>query len=184
LEDSVFLIVYLGTLVVAGLYLCFVNPEVVVARIRFHKGTKRWDKILLCFLLPPVYAVFLVPALDRRFHWSPVPWWLRARQEPGTFAPLRDTLLNWAGGGPQLSQCCKPRCRAVNTFVCYSIAILGLMGDVPDTYRPAYFPWHGSHRRKILAKTAEKSQPIREQFQMSQCCKPRCSAFRAKIPAP
>src|SRR5262249_32711926 len=61
----------------AGLYLWLVNPEVVVARIRFHKGTKRWDKILLCFLLPSVCAVFLVAALDYgRFHWLAVPWWV------------------------------------------------------------------------------------------------------------
>jgi hypothetical protein len=52
------------------------------------------------------------------------------------------------------------------------------VGDVPDTYKRADFPWHGNHRRKILAKNAEKSLPIREQSQMSQCCKPRCSAFR------
>jgi hypothetical protein len=83
-----------------------------------------------------------------------------------------------------MSQCCKPRCRAVDTFVCYSLAILGLMGDVPDGYRPADFPRHWSHRRKIPAKHAEKALPIRAQSQMSQCCKPRCSAFRAKILGP
>jgi protein-S-isoprenylcysteine O-methyltransferase Ste14 len=76
-EDLFFVIIYVGTLVVAGLYLCFVNPEMMASRLRFHKGTKRWDRILLSFLLPPVYAVFLVPALDRRFQWSPMPWWLR-----------------------------------------------------------------------------------------------------------
>src|SRR5262249_49227758 len=41
-----------------------------------------------------------------------------------------------------------------------------------------------SHRRKFLAKNAEKSWPIRGQSQMSQCCKPRCGAFRAKILPP
>ena len=50
--------------------------------------------------------------------------------------------------------------------------------------RPADFPWHWNHRRKILAKNAEKSPPIREQSPMSQCCKPRCCAFRAKILPP
>jgi protein-S-isoprenylcysteine O-methyltransferase Ste14 len=73
-----FVILFVGTLVVAGLYLWCVNPEVVVARIRFHRGTKRWDRILLCFLLPAVCAVFLVAALDDgRFHWLPAPWWVR-----------------------------------------------------------------------------------------------------------
>jgi hypothetical protein len=37
------------------------------------------------------------------------------------------------------------------------------VGDVPDTYRPADFSWHGNHRRKFLAKNAEKSRPISEQ---------------------
>jgi protein-S-isoprenylcysteine O-methyltransferase Ste14 len=76
--EGFFVTLLVGTLVVAGVYLLFVNPEVVVARIRFHRGTKRWDIILLCFLLPAVCAVFLVAALDdRRFHWLPVPWWVR-----------------------------------------------------------------------------------------------------------
>jgi protein-S-isoprenylcysteine O-methyltransferase Ste14 len=73
----VFVWVCLGTLVVAGLYLWRVNPEVLVARARFHGGTKRWDRILVCFLIPASFAVFLVAALDYgRFHWLPVPWWV------------------------------------------------------------------------------------------------------------
>jgi len=71
-----FFSLFVGTLVVAGLYLCCVNPEVVVARIRFHRGSKRWDRILLCFFLPSVYAVFLVAALDYVRNWSSVPWWV------------------------------------------------------------------------------------------------------------
>ena len=54
-----------------------VNPEVIVARSRFHKGTKGWDKILLGFYFPAMLAVILVAALDdSRFHWFPVPWWV------------------------------------------------------------------------------------------------------------
>ena len=71
-----FISLFLSTLVVAVLYLWCVNPEVVLARIRFHRGTKRWDRILLCFLLPAACAVFLVAALDHGRHWSPVPWWV------------------------------------------------------------------------------------------------------------
>jgi protein-S-isoprenylcysteine O-methyltransferase Ste14 len=69
-----FVTLYLGTLLAAVFCLWCVNPEVLVARLRFHKGTKRWDRFLLCFLLPAIYAIFLVAALDRRFHWLPVPW--------------------------------------------------------------------------------------------------------------
>jgi protein-S-isoprenylcysteine O-methyltransferase Ste14 len=72
-----FLGVFLSTLAVVGLYLWQVNPEVVVARTGFHEGTKRWDKILLGFFLPAVYAIVPVAALDDgRFHWLPVPWWI------------------------------------------------------------------------------------------------------------
>jgi protein-S-isoprenylcysteine O-methyltransferase Ste14 len=76
-KGSIFVWVLLGTLVIAGLCIWLVNPEVVIARIRFHRGTKLWDRILLCFLLPAVYAVFFVGAMDAgRFHWSAVPWWV------------------------------------------------------------------------------------------------------------
>src|SRR6516162_3185797 len=72
-----FIVVFLGTLVIVALYLWRVNPEVVVARSSSHKGTKRWDKILLCFIFPAVYAIVPVAALDDgRFHWFPVPLWV------------------------------------------------------------------------------------------------------------
>jgi len=72
-----FIGVFLGTLAVVALYLWRVNPEVVVARTGFHEGTKRWDKILVRFLLIALYAVIPVAALDDgRFHWFPVPRWV------------------------------------------------------------------------------------------------------------
>ena len=52
-----FIGVFLVTLAVVALYLWRVNPEVWVARSGFHEGTKRWDKILLRFFLPAVYAI-------------------------------------------------------------------------------------------------------------------------------
>jgi protein-S-isoprenylcysteine O-methyltransferase Ste14 len=76
-QDYLFSMVFLGTVIVAALCLWRVNPEVLVARIRPHKGTKRWDKILLCFLIPAVSAIALVAVPDNgRFHWFPVPWWV------------------------------------------------------------------------------------------------------------
>jgi protein-S-isoprenylcysteine O-methyltransferase Ste14 len=73
-----FVSLYVGTVVVAGLCVLIVNPDVVVARLRFHKASKRWDAILLCFLLPALGAVFLVAAWDGRFRKSPWPWWVFA----------------------------------------------------------------------------------------------------------
>lgn len=65
-------------MLIAALYLWRVNPEVVVARSRPHEGTKRWDKVLLCFYFPTFCAIVPVAALDDgRFHWFPVPWSVR-----------------------------------------------------------------------------------------------------------
>ena len=72
-----FIGVFLGTVAIAALYLWRVNPEVWVARTRSYEGTKRWDRILLGFIFPPVYAIVPVAALeDGRFQWLPVPLWV------------------------------------------------------------------------------------------------------------
>ena len=56
-------------------YLWRVNADLLVARSGF-RFVKRWDKILVCFMIPSLVAVFVVAALDSgRFHWLPVPWW-------------------------------------------------------------------------------------------------------------
>jgi protein-S-isoprenylcysteine O-methyltransferase Ste14 len=73
----VFVLVLLGVMSAVFPVLHRVNPEVIVARSRFHQGTKIWDKILLSFYFPAMSAVILVAALDDgRFHWLPVPWWV------------------------------------------------------------------------------------------------------------
>ena len=72
-----FVLILLGVIPAVFLVLQRVNHEVIVARSRFHEGTKRWDKILLCLYFPAMSAVVLVAALDdSRFHWFPVPWWV------------------------------------------------------------------------------------------------------------
>ncbi len=74
-----FLAALLVILAVVLLVLWRVNPEVVVARSHTHEGTKRWDKILLGFYFPTVWAIVPVAALDDgRFRWSGVPWWVCA----------------------------------------------------------------------------------------------------------
>ena len=72
-----FILILVGVISAVLLVLQRVNPEVIVARSRIHKGTKRWDKMLLCLYFPAMSAVVVVAALDdSRFHWFPVPWWL------------------------------------------------------------------------------------------------------------
>lgn len=71
-----FILVLLGIIAGVFLYLWRVNPEVLIARSHTHEGTKRWDKILLGFYFPTVWAIVPVAALDDgRFQWSSVPWW-------------------------------------------------------------------------------------------------------------
>lgn len=77
LKGWLFILVLLVVISVVFVVLQHVNPEVIAARSRFHKGTKSWDKILLCLYFPAMAAVLLVAALDDgRFHWFPVPWWV------------------------------------------------------------------------------------------------------------
>lgn len=72
-----FVLVVLVVVSAVFLVLHRVNPEVIVARSRFHEGTKGWDKLLLSVYFPAMAAVLLVAALDDgRYHWFPVPWWV------------------------------------------------------------------------------------------------------------
>ena len=72
-----FVLVLLAVISAVFLVLHRVNPEVIVARSRFHEGTKGWDKILLSLYFPAMAAVLFVAALDDgRFHWFTVPWWV------------------------------------------------------------------------------------------------------------
>lgn len=72
-----FVLVLISVISAVLLVLHRVNPEVIVARSRFHEGTKGWDKMLLSVYFPAMAAVLLVAALDDgRFHWFPVPWWV------------------------------------------------------------------------------------------------------------
>jgi protein-S-isoprenylcysteine O-methyltransferase Ste14 len=71
-----FLLIFFGVMTAAALWLWRVNPEIYAARRRIHQGTKRWDVVLLCFLLPMMMAILPVAALDdARFHWFPLPSW-------------------------------------------------------------------------------------------------------------
>ncbi len=69
-----FLLVFLGLMAAAIAYLWRTNPDIFVARGRIRPGTKRWDKVLVLFLLLSFLSIFPVAGLDAgRFHWSGVP---------------------------------------------------------------------------------------------------------------
>ena len=73
----VFFIAYLVLTVATGLYLWRTNPELVVARSTYHRGTKPWDRVLFFLITVSFTAMFPVAGIDDgRFHWSQVPLWL------------------------------------------------------------------------------------------------------------
>src|SRR5947209_16951707 len=47
-----FLSVLIATSIVVTLYLRRANPGVIAARVNRHEGTRRWDLVLVAFLLP------------------------------------------------------------------------------------------------------------------------------------
>ncbi len=49
------------------------NPEIVAERGRRHRGTRRFDKILLPFYFIVGLLVFVVAGLDARFAWTTMP---------------------------------------------------------------------------------------------------------------
>jgi len=59
------------TYVVNVMYLRRVNPEVIEARMRMPKGTKRWDIVWGVFFGPILLSIYIVAGLDViRFEWS------------------------------------------------------------------------------------------------------------------
>ena len=72
-----FIAIFLLTETLMIIYLWRTNPALLIARSSFHRGTKRWDTLLLAILFPILMAIFPIAALeDGRFHWSMMPWWL------------------------------------------------------------------------------------------------------------
>jgi protein-S-isoprenylcysteine O-methyltransferase Ste14 len=71
-----FLAVFLALAGAGIAHLRRVNPEIFIARSRmFREGSKRWDRVLLGFLMPAMLAIIPVAALDdARFHWSRMAW--------------------------------------------------------------------------------------------------------------
>jgi hypothetical protein len=64
-----FIAIFLLTETLMIIYLWRTNPALLIARSSFHRGTKRWDTLLLAILFPILMAIFPIAALeDGRFH--------------------------------------------------------------------------------------------------------------------
>ena len=78
-------------------YLNRVNPKIIVRRMRFGAGTKRWDIVWLIVFTPLFTAMYVIAGLDAvRYEWSFMPAWLwilgLAVFLPGAW------LLSWSMG--------------------------------------------------------------------------------------
>ncbi len=62
LRGWLFLGILAAFVTATALYLRRVNPEIFIARRRIQPGTKRWDRILLIFLLGAMMAILPVAA--------------------------------------------------------------------------------------------------------------------------
>ncbi|MBN2583341.1 MAG: isoprenylcysteine carboxylmethyltransferase family protein [Planctomycetes bacterium] len=71
-----FFAVLITLTVLSSMYLWRVNPDIFVARNKIHKGTKRWDKVILVLFSGSFLGVFVVAGLDARCGWSSIPLWL------------------------------------------------------------------------------------------------------------
>ena len=75
----IFLVTYIVLVVAIIAYLWRANPEIIIARSKFRRATKRWDSVVFFFLFASFTAMFPVAGLDDgRFYWSAVPLWLSA----------------------------------------------------------------------------------------------------------
>jgi protein-S-isoprenylcysteine O-methyltransferase Ste14 len=84
-----------AVIVVNGVLLALLNPEVVNERGKRHSGTKRYDKILTALIAPWYLGQPLVAGLDAgRFGWAPMPL-LSAWTGLVLFA-ISDGVMLWA----------------------------------------------------------------------------------------
>lgn len=73
-----FYIVFIVLMVLSSAYLWRKNPEIFIARSRFRRGTKAWDRVLVAILLASFMVIFLLSGLDARYGWSSMPLWVTA----------------------------------------------------------------------------------------------------------
>ena len=62
-EGWIFLAIFILQLAIAAVYLWRRNPEIFVARSKFHAGTKSWDWVAISVLIPSFMAIFPVAGL-------------------------------------------------------------------------------------------------------------------------
>lgn len=72
-----YLLLYLGCILTAGLYVAYKRPAIVNERGRRSEATKPFDKIFTALAIPLTVAALVVAGMDFRFDASAMPLWLQ-----------------------------------------------------------------------------------------------------------
>lgn len=94
----VYLLMFLVSILTAGMYVARRNPDIINERGRPSEKTKPFDRLFGRLTIPLGLAVFVVAGLDFRFGWSQMPLWLEVvgfiMLVPGMLMPYWVMLVN------------------------------------------------------------------------------------------
>ncbi len=87
-QGWLFLVTFIGSSVALGLYFARHDPALVERRMKGGVSAEQEpaQKIIIALLMAGLLLMILVPALDRRWHWSAVPAWLTLFANAGIVA--------------------------------------------------------------------------------------------------
>lgn len=77
-QGWLFLVAFIGSAVALGFYFAKHDPALIERRMRVGPGAEREpaQKVIIALLMGDFFLMMVLPALDDRWHWSAVPFWL------------------------------------------------------------------------------------------------------------
>ncbi len=87
-QGWLFIVVFIGSSVALGAYFVKHDPALVERRMRVGPTAEQEpaQKIIIALLMAGFLLMIVLPALDQRWHWSPVPAWLSILADAGIVA--------------------------------------------------------------------------------------------------
>ncbi len=77
-QGWLFLVAFIGSSIALGLYVAKHDPALIERRMRAGPRAEREpaQKVIIALLMADFLLMIVLPALDHRWHWSPLPAWL------------------------------------------------------------------------------------------------------------
>jgi protein-S-isoprenylcysteine O-methyltransferase Ste14 len=87
-QGWLFLVTFIGSSVALGFYFAKHDPALIERRMRAGPRAEQEpaQKVIIALLMADFLLLIVLPALDRRFHWSPLPAWLSCLGAAGIVA--------------------------------------------------------------------------------------------------